>query len=193
MVYGLVKVVVHPAERSSLASHDRQRREMEVQLGRVAVGSLRKPCRTEMARETEVAREQGPIRKPAARYQWHVWQEGCSTRAFQQRIPCDEALFWNRWIRVRRAAQVGARRVEQGPSGQSFAGTAGRLARSEPTRHDRIDSRARRLLFWTLCARVAVAGCLDGRFLCSTACALLALSGRGRATAAAAQANCAVW
>jgi hypothetical protein len=49
MVYGKLQVVMHPAERSSLASHDRQRREMEVQLGRVAVGSLRKPCRTRMA------------------------------------------------------------------------------------------------------------------------------------------------
>ncbi len=34
---------MHLAGRSSLASHDRQRREMEVQPGRVAVGSLWKP------------------------------------------------------------------------------------------------------------------------------------------------------
>ena len=40
---GVLKAVVHFVGCSSLASHDRQRREMEAQPGRFAVGSLRKP------------------------------------------------------------------------------------------------------------------------------------------------------
>ncbi len=37
------EVVVHPVQRSSRASHDRQRREMEAQDWGCAVGSPRKP------------------------------------------------------------------------------------------------------------------------------------------------------
>jgi hypothetical protein len=43
MVSGLLQVVMRFPERSSLASHDRQRKEMEVQGGEVAVGPLWKP------------------------------------------------------------------------------------------------------------------------------------------------------
>jgi hypothetical protein len=43
MVLVVREVVVHPAQRSSHVSHDRQRMEMEAQDWGYAVGSLRKP------------------------------------------------------------------------------------------------------------------------------------------------------
>jgi len=78
---------VHLAGCSSLASHDRQRRKMEVQPGRVAVGSLWKPSwertvvkgRSGGCIRVDAGRQQpsGDFRDKKTRFKVVVWREGC--------------------------------------------------------------------------------------------------------------------